>query len=155
MDLIQQLTVEHQDYALKLSTLAEVIDGIDANGRGDYFIATLDELLMPFTTELADHARREEEFLFPRLLERAPDSPVSVMLAEHQVILEQSAQFGQWYNVWRDGDDDAYRKWAGPALDLRGTFSTHMQKENLILFPLARRVLTGQEIGQLSDLGNR
>lgn len=153
MDIISRLTSEHQDFALKLSSLAEVIEGIRVNGRGEYFISTVDGLLEPFTVELDDHARREEEFLFPRLLERAPDSPVPVMLSEHQVIRELSAEFGRWYSTWRAGDDAAYEKWSHAALDLRGKFSAHMQKENLILFPLARRVLTEAEITQLGNLG--
>ncbi len=152
MDLIAQLIAEHQDYVFKLTALAEVIEGIRVNGRGDYFIATLDELLDPLTTILDDHARREEEFLFPRILDRVADSPIPVMLAEHKAIREQSAEFGRWYSAWRDGDDEAYTNWADPALALRGQFSAHMQKENLILFPLARRVLTEAEIHQLTAL---
>ncbi len=152
MDLIAQLIAEHQDYVFKLTALAEVIEGIRVNGRGDYFMATLDDLLDPLTTILDGHARREEEFLFPRILERSPDSPIPVMLAEHQVIREHSAEFGRWYRVWRAGDDAVYGKWTDSALALRGQFSAHMQKENLILFPLARRVLTGVEIQQLTAL---
>ena len=151
MDLIAQLMAEHQAYVSKLTTLAEVIEGIRVNGRSDYFIATLDELLHPLTTELDDHARREEEFLFPRLLDRAPDSHhVPDMRAEHETIRGQSAAFGHWYRVWREGDNAAYRKWADPASDLRGMFSAHMQKENLMVFPWARRVLTENEINQLT-----
>lgn len=154
MDLIAQLTQEHQDYVLKLTTLAEVIEGIRINGRGDYYIQELDELLKPLTVDLDDHARREEDFLFPRLLVRAPQSPVPVMVAEHAEIRKHSAAFGQWYLTWREGDDSAYQRWADAALDLRGKFSTHMQKENVILFPLARRVLTVEEIQQLMELND-
>ncbi|MCL5115872.1 MAG: hemerythrin domain-containing protein [Firmicutes bacterium] len=155
MDLISQLIAEHQDYVRMMEALAEVVDGIRVNGRGQYFVDTVDSLLIPFTTELDDHARREEEFLFPRLLERAPDSPIPVMLAEHNAIRAASAEFGRWYGVWRDGDDAAYKRWAGAALDLRGKFSAHMQKENLILFPLARRILTAGEIQQLTAWEDR
>lgn len=154
VDLIAQLTAEHQDYVFKLSALVEVIEGIRVNGRGDYFIAALDALIGPLTTELDDHAHREEEFLFPRLLERAPDSPVAVMLEEHQTIRGYSAQFEHWYRKWREGADDTYDRWTRPALELRGAFSTHMQKENLILFPLARRVLTPEDISHLMIRGD-
>ena len=152
MNLLDQLTQEHQDYVLKLTTLAEVIEGIRVNGRGGYFIKTVDELVQSFTVELEEHANREEDFLFPRLIERAPDSPVALMIEEHQMIRALSGEFGQWYPIWRAGDDEAYGRWASPALDLRGKFSTHMQKENLMLFPLARRVLTATEIDQLTVL---
>lgn len=155
MDLITRLIREHQDYAAKLSTLAETIGGIRVNGRGDYFIETLDGLVKPLTTELDDHARREEDFLFPRILQRAPNGPVPVMLAEHAAIRQQSADFGRWYPRWREGDEGAYQPWVDAALNLRGTFSAHMQKENLILFPLARRLFTAGEIGQWMALGER
>lgn len=43
MDLITQLTQEHQNYVLELSTLAAaVIEGIRVNGRGDHFLGALD-----------------------------------------------------------------------------------------------------------------
>lgn len=150
VDLITQLSSEHQDYVVNLSVLAEVIEGIRVNGRGDYFIATLDRLFEPLTIDLDDHARREEDILFPKLLERAPDSPIAVMLEDHQIIRALSARFGRWYPIWRGGADEVFGNWAEPAENLRGKFSAHMQKENLILFPLARRVLTDGEIRQLT-----
>lgn len=154
MDFIVQLTQEHQDYVLKLSTLAEVIEGIRVNGRGEYFIETLDQLLKPLTVDLADHARREEDFLFPRLVQRSPESPVPVMMAEHAAIRDASAGFARWYPAWRAGDESAGDPWIAAALDLRAKFTTHMQKENLILFPMARRLLTAEEIRQLMTLGD-
>jgi len=151
MDLISRLTREHQDYVIKLSTLAETIEGIRINGRGDYFIETLDGLLVPLTSQLDDHARREEDFLFPRILERAPDSPIPVMLEDHEAIRQASQGFADGYLLWRDGDDEVFDRWASFAETLRGTFSAHMQKENLILFPLARRVLSTDEIARLVE----
>lgn len=150
MDLIEQLVNEHQAYVHQLMTLAEVIEGIRVNGRGDYFLHALDDLLPIFTDQLEGHAQREEEFLFPRLVERAA-GPVSLMLEEHAAIRQFSREFGQWYPVWRDGDEEVLDQWVDAALGLRGAFSTHMQKENLILFPLAKRVLTPQEIQRLAD----
>lgn len=146
MDLVQILLKEHQDYVFKLEELAEVIAGIRLNGRGSYFIETLDGLLDPLTVDLNNHAAREERWLFPLLLERVPDSPVPLMVEEHRTIRDRSAVFEHWYTLWRDGKDDVLAQWVEPALDLRGIFSTHMQKENLILFPLAKRVLTPEEL---------
>ena len=154
MDFIEQLTDEHQAYVLKLSALAEIIEGIRVNGRGDYFISGIDSLLPAFTVDLDDHAGREEEFLFPRLIERVPDSPVPLMLEEHRLIREYSATFADGYKSWRDGNDRAYEDWAIAALDLRGIFSTHMQKENLILFPMARRVLTADEMSRWAKIAD-
>lgn len=74
------------------------------------------------------------------------------MLAE--TIRGQRAEFGRWYRVWREGDDEAYRKWVNPALELRDTFSVHMPKDNRRVFSLARRVLTAAEIKQLTALGD-
>ncbi len=124
VDLIAQLIQEHQNYVFKLSTLVEVIEG-----RGDYFIDAIDQLLKPLTVALDDHARREEDFLFPRLLERAPESPVPVMIGEHAGIRDKSATFGRSHPLWREGDESAYLHWAAAALDLCGKFSTHMEKK--------------------------
>ena len=151
MDLIARLIREHEDYVLKLNSLADTLEGISVNGRGEYFAETLDGLLRPLTTELDDHAAREEEFLFPRLLERAPDAQVPVMLEEHQTIRALSADYGRWYPLWRRGDDAAFQPLAETALDLRGKFSAHMQKENLIVFPMARRIFTAEELAHLVE----
>ncbi len=149
MNLIAQLTEEHHDYVLKLTALAETIEGIRVNGRGDLFIETLDGLLKALTTELDAHAQREEDYLFPKLVERAPESPIPVMLEEHETIRAASQGFDQYYRMWKEGEDEAFNIWARHATNLRGTFSTHMQKENLIVFPLAKRVLTPDEIERL------
>ena len=149
MDLVTQLLQEHKDYVAKLTTLAEAVEGIRANGRDASYIETVNSLFAPFTTELDQHAAREEDFLFPRILERAPDSIVPTMIEDHEKLRKISAIFGQWYPIWREGEDSAYQNWADSALELRGVFSAHMQKENIIVFPLARRILTPEEIAQL------
>ena len=149
MDLLTQLLAEHKDYVAKLTALAEAVEGIRANGRGPSDLDTVDSLLAPFTTELDQHAAREEDFLFPKVLERAPDSIVPTMIEDHEKLRKISAVFGKWYPIWRQGDDSVYQTWADSALELRGVFSAHMQKENLIVFPLARRILTPAEIAQL------
>lgn len=103
--------------------------------------------------DLDVHARREEDFWFPRLAQRVPESPVPVMIAEHADIRNRSAAFARWYPLWREGGESAYPHWVEAALDLRGKFSADMQKENLILLPLALRVPTPEEIRQLMEDG--
>lgn len=127
---------------MRHSPLSETIEGICNNGRGDCLIDTLDGLLASLTTEPEDHAQREEEWLFPPLQQQLPDSPIDLKLEVRQAIREKSHRFGRWYRVWWDGDDSALQPWVEPALDLRGKIVVHMQKENLILFPIVRRVLT-------------
>ncbi len=153
MDLIEQLQSEHQEYVRELAELAEIVEGIRVNGRGGYFIVSLDALVEPLTTQLNAHASREEAWVFPRLVERAPGSPVALMLEEHGAIRAHSARLARWYPAWRAGADEAYPKWAEAALELRGLLSAHMQKENLILFPLARRVMTAAELSEWAALG--
>ncbi len=150
MILMDQLIVEHQDYVEKLQTLAEVIQGLRVNGRGNYFMETLEGLLPVFTTDLDRHAGREEDFLFPRIVERVNDSLVPVMLTEHEAIRQASRDFEKGYRLWHQGDDAAFEGWVNAAAALRGSFVTHMQKENLILFPLARRILTPDEQARLT-----
>lgn len=116
MDFLARLIDEHQDCVLQLMKLAEAIEGIRINGRGEYFMETVDDLWKPLTLDLDDHAAREEEFLFPRLAQRVPESPVPVMLAEHAEIRDRSAVFGQWYPLWRAGDESAYPQWSAAAL---------------------------------------
>lgn len=153
MDLIEQLKAEHQEYVRQLTELAGIVEGIRVNGRGGDVVVSLDALLEPLTTQLDAHAAREEAWVFPYLVDRVPDSPVALMLEEHRAIRAASARFARWYRMWRAGDDAAYERWAGAALDLRGLLSTHMQKENLIVVPLARRAMTAAEMSKWASLG--
>lgn len=74
------------------------------------------------------------------------------MREEHAAIWRASSEFATFCRLWRAGEDAALPAWAEPAALLRGTFSVHMQKENLIRFPMLRRVLTAEEISRLTEL---
>ncbi|MHB1955781.1 MAG: hemerythrin domain-containing protein [Sulfobacillus sp.] len=152
MDLIAQLIAEHQEFVHLLTHLAETVDAVKANGRGNYFVATLDSLMLPLTKELDDHALREEKFLFPRIVERGDTTQVILqMVEEHGAIRGESAAFERHYGEWKAGDDQALPLWTAHAIELRGKFSAHMQKENLIVFPMARRILTADELAHLAE----
>ncbi len=68
------------------------------------------------------------------------------MLTDREAIRRFSAAPGQGYMVWGEGDANAYTARTEFATRLRGTFSPHRQGENLILFPLARRLVSTDEI---------
>ena len=152
MDLVAQLIAEHQEFVHFLTRLAETVDAVLANGRGDYFIATVDSLLLPLTKELDSHALREEKFLFPRMIKRGDASQIILqMVEEHEAIRTESTGFERYYDEWKAGDDQALPLWTTHAVALRGKFSTHMQKENLIVFPMARRIFTAEELAHLVE----
>jgi hypothetical protein len=95
------------------------------------------------------HNQKEEQHLFP-LLERRGVSrtggPLAVMLAEHEAAREMLARLEPMVAAWVGGDASglaALRQLAGDYVTL---CTDHYWKENDILFPLAAKTLTADDV---------
>lgn len=111
--------------------------------------ALVNTLLRFHDDVLEIHTRQEEESLFPRI-ERELDGPVACMLEEHR---QASALLGQLM-------DDARALMAGEAVfaeqavprvrAMAQLFRQHIQKENQVLYPMARNVLDESQLAQIA-----
>lgn len=150
MDLFGRLSRDHENFVHYLTELNDVIEAIRHNGRGDLFVEEMDRLVPLLTDDIAVHSKLEEVVLFPKVRNRLPDDgPIPVLLEEHRAITAFYEKMRDSYGLWRDGQDLHFSQWAEAGQSLRGTFSVHMQKENLIFFPLARRVLTLEDLSDI------
>ena len=104
-----------------------------------------------FLKEFADkcHHGKEEGLLFPAMIGAGvPDKggPIGVMLAEHT----------QGRKLIRDMEESLVNgfdrvKLAQAANDYASLLKNHIQKENMVLFPMAEKVLTEPQLGKLFE----
>lgn len=104
---------------------------------------------LDFFTEFADgcHHQKEEKVLFPLLQERGipkEGGPIGVMLAEHEegrklvVRMKEAAEKRDW------------PKLAEAAASYSELLKGHIWKEDDILYPAGKKVLTGEDAGELA-----
>jgi hemerythrin-like domain-containing protein len=92
---------------------------------------------------LASHARIEDELLFPQLEPHlGPMGPLAVMRAEHSAIDDLLAAAGQ------ESDIAALKDLIGQLLELA---HGHFQKEEMVLFGMARQCLDEATLTGLAD----
>ena len=162
-DPIEQLLEEHRAIMARVEDLRRAI--VMLNHRGEAALpevrAALEAVSEMMSTELLAHARREDEALFPALeaVFGPAGGPTSVMRDEHRAIHGQADRFRKTLHELNEVEHPAIVA-AGARLrtltaerasasDLRVIGATivelldlHFGKEEDILFPMAREVLS-------------
>lgn len=111
-----------------------------------------------FSTAAPKHTADEEESLFP-LLRRVEEPRIKLSLermenlaVEHRAAEIAHAEVQQWCQRWLEAGQLAppqHRRLVKVLHDLRMLYRQHIRVEEHELFPLAERVLTGEQIEQL------
>ena len=162
-DPIDRLLEEHRTIMARVEDLRRAVTVLGRRGEAalpEVFPA-LEALGVMMNTELAAHARREDEALFPALeaVFGASGGPTRVMREEHRAIHGQAERFRTTLRELNEVEHPAIVEAgarlrtltaaSGSASDLRATGATilelldlHFAKEEDILFPMAREVLT-------------
>lgn len=99
-----------------------------------------------FVRQFADglHHQKEEQILFPALCDAGmprDGGPVGVMLYEHDEGRGHIRAMDAALGAASDGDSAAREQLAHETLAYVELLRAHIQKENMILFPMAERVL--------------
>jgi hemerythrin-like domain-containing protein len=106
--------------------------------------------LLEFLQIFADrcHHGKEEDCLFPLLEKKGMPhdaGPLAVMLHEHGRGRELIRNMKQALEGLSSGRSDAGSQWAAAALNYAELLRGHIAKENEVLFPMADRLLSGDE----------
>lgn len=150
IDPIDALYDEHEAALRELERLrvaAKSLDGPQAAGLAD-----LEAALAFLATEIRAHNAWEEDHLFPKLeLYTGPQGPCMVMRAEHRQLWDLYDRVGPVLTAVKEGratqDETAQlSRIASAIVDL---LVAHIEKENQILFPMARNMLRPAEIEAL------
>ncbi len=98
----------------------------------------------------ANHYLREENVLFPYLDKKGIKEPPKVMWMEHDMIREIEKNL---YKLVDSINEIEFGKFIGElqeiAINLNKTITTHFYKENNILFAMAQKVLSEEEINEI------
>ncbi|HVO26405.1 MAG TPA: hemerythrin domain-containing protein [Candidatus Margulisiibacteriota bacterium] len=134
---IELLSTQHQDVLARLATVEAQImarDGCDLAAFAAYL-----------ETEVGQHFVIEEQALFPLLARYLgeDDGPLAVMNTEHAAFRELLAALT---TAVRSGQSDAQRARAGELVQL---LRAHIAKEDQVLFPMAARLLSEAEQGDV------
>jgi len=173
-DPIDLMLAEHREIMADVDTLRRAVDDLRARGEPalSAVLPTLASVGRMLETRLLHHSRKEEDALFPAI-ERVlnfEQGPTTVMREEHEVIHERAALFRETLRELNDVEHPAIV--AGGArlrsLSDRGgrpdvstlaeagetvvtLIDAHFAKEEGILFPMARAVLSADDLRDVRD----
>lgn len=152
---VKQLYGDHDDLVAQLGRLAVLADRAEAGAGVDELKAELQAAVERLRDEVGLHNRLEEDGLFPILRRHGVQPLIDTLLSEHREIRAGVADFEAGAGDWLGGAASGQILWAEPARRVRGKLSTHMQKENLMLFPKAMQTLTEADVADLRSAFRR
>jgi hemerythrin-like domain-containing protein len=152
MNAIDELIAEHEAVRTTLKILERIAEKADTDK--DQLNVTHLERLFDFFTVFVDrcHHGKEEQLLFPALEAvgvSREGGPVGVMLREHQQGRDLVAGMKAAAIGYRKGDPGALAALKRQAKDYITLLNYHIDKENGVLFELARRHLPEAQLASI------
>ncbi len=149
----EELKQEHQGILLMLRILERVAAKIESGEK-----AELDHLeqIVGFFKVFADkcHHGKEEELLFPAMEKGGipkERGPIGVMLLEHQQGRGFIRGMENALGRYKKGDAPALKDFAKEARSYISLLTQHINKEDLVLFPMGDKVLAKDVQEKLSE----
>ncbi|MBI4547585.1 MAG: hemerythrin domain-containing protein [Ignavibacteriae bacterium] len=149
-DPIGILMKEHDEVLQHLNRLAHATEYIKVNGFSYEAFAQITEALLYINMEIPKHNEKEEKYLFP-LMDRHGNGSPALMRDEHRELLRALSALKECIK-----DVEELRIHPSTIHDLIKCsmavielLRSHIAKENTILFPRAKQVLTSDEYKQL------
>ena len=150
-DPIEILMAEHEAGLSQLAELDKAILFIEANGFDDESISKIKIAISFINDEIRFHNEKEEIHLFP-LLAKHVTGPTMVMEHEHRELWDAFTKL----KILMEQNDKIYFELNKENIVNTSKFiiellSSHIYKENNILFPMAKNSLTKEEYKICSD----
>ena len=151
MQPLEQLRQEHRDIMLQIAELRAVVRDLTVLGQAALpeALPVLRRIGQLTETQLARHALKEDEILFPAVeaVLGADSSPTTVMRVEHTDIHAQAALLR---SLWAHGGDATSLR--ASAAELIALLDMHFDKEEQVLFPMIEQILDDRA---LAEVGRR
>ena len=153
MSATDVLKDEHRGIERMLAIVEAATQRLQAGGDvpADLYLKAVD-FFRGFTDGC--HHAKEEEKLFPTLEQRGvprEGGPIGVMLAEHEQGRAYVRAMAEVANRYSKGDKSAGAALIESGRGYVGLLRQHIAKEDGILFPMADRMLSGEEQAQLAE----
>ncbi len=148
MNPIEHMLQEHRDIMAQIADLRIVVDDLAACGEAALpeALPVLQRIARLTETQLARHARKEDEVLFPALetVIGVGNGPLGVMRVEHDDIHAQAAQLR---SLLVSGSNAALLR--ACAEELIALLDMHFEKEEQILFPMFEQMLDADALAEV------
>ncbi len=147
MNLLSRLYSEHDEHQVRLNSLEGILEEYTEGSKDEEFIKIFEEVCR----ELELHLKEEEEALFPTLKERMGEMamPVFVMLREHED-MRQTCQ--RVFESHQRGEREKVKELCQYLIFL---VRQHIEKENNILFNIAKELIREEELLELDGIAQR
>ena len=152
VDPIEILVKEHNEGLKRLAELSNAAEYIDRHGFAFEAYTQIAGAIRFINSEIRNHNEKEEKYLFP-LIERHVHGPAHAMHNEHR---ELWRLFSRLLESVEDVEEGRIYATTIKELVLSSRLivdllTEHIRKENNVLFPMAKQVLTNDEYEQLSQ----
>src|SRR3990170_7204110 len=150
---LEALRQAHRRGEVMLAHLERALTPLDREGRP---LEPIEEFLAFCDGELEAHFAQEEENLFPRL-ERAigPGGPMKAMLAEHLSLWKAEDALKEGLKAVRGAPSplslEKARSLVPVLRHILWLLRSHIEKEEKVLFPLAERFLSPQDLRDIEE----
>jgi len=147
------LKKEHQAILKMVEASETVAERLKQGGSvSSETLKTFQEFFQIFTDQC--HHGKEEEIFYPLLEARGiPKSggPLGVMFDEHEQGRALVREMRQTAEAYASGAQGSGVRWAHAADQYAALLRSHIQKEDMVLFPMAERLLSGNELERVAD----
>ena len=145
------LKAEHQIILRVIGVLGRLVDRSE---RGDGFDQPALARCVEFFRLFADacHHAKEEDLLFPVLESRGipkDGGPIGVMLYEHSVARQLTAQMAEALETERDNETEGRTRFHAAAHQYIELLTNHIFKEDNVLFNMGDRVMSNDDQTEL------
>ncbi|HUL45043.1 MAG TPA: hemerythrin domain-containing protein [Bacteroidota bacterium] len=149
-DPLENLMHEHGLELNWLLHMENAAQSIETNGFSMEAFQMIAEAVRTIGKTIFSHSEREEQYLFP-LIEKHIDGPTALMRFEHRKLWEAYGNVMKSVQEVEEGQlcDFSVRSLVQMTTFLVEYLTGHIQKENTIIYKMARRLLTTDEYQQL------
>ena len=151
-DPIEILMKEHDEGIKYLARLDNAADSIRQNGFSAEAFEQIAEAIRFVDVDIRQHNEKEEKYLFP-LMDRHVNGPAKVMRSEHRELWRVFSELRKSVKDVEEGriHGTSIKELLQSSKLLVELLSQHIAKENEVLFPMAKQVLSSEEYEQLKE----
>ncbi len=152
MDSIENLKEEHEDIAVFLAILEQIINRLES-GKGTEMNSEDMEWLFEFNRDfiLKSHHEKEEHLLFPAMRELGvPEAPVNVLISEHDLMRDIAKTVRGLIEDYKAGNSEAASKLIETVRIYIQLMKDHIENEESIFYSMVDQYISKERDARLA-----
>ena len=151
-DPIDILVQEHQEELAHLESLNSAAQNISVSGFSPEKFLEVSDSIRHINVEIRTHSEKEEKYLFP-ILERNNAFQLRAMVEEHRELRKVGLHIQECVEDIEEGRiySTTVKELLQSAAQLYRLLGSHITKENQVLFPTVRKLLTPTDYDRLRE----